>query len=263
MREAYKIAAQKWAQLDTRSVQILCDQIAQLCQAVADSELAEQSKAHEAEVAALKADIEMLYKQVQELSTPELAASQSTPAEGLTDEEIAYAILIDGVSFATPLREIAFLQARAIIFAHEAKKEKSHTNEIAALQSKIDALMLEFCPDEMTPKQYDKWGKSQKVSELNPAKGLTDEEIKDAYASKKVKAKTHLWEPDVLLGMRAVIDAHEFKKAKPVQMLHCRFYRNKNTREILVDQYLLDLEKPFNLGKFEWISDIVTTPATD
>lgn len=36
--------------------------------------------------------------------------------------------------------------------------------EIAAKQAKIDALMLEFCPDEMTPEQIEKWGENQKVS---------------------------------------------------------------------------------------------------
>lgn len=40
----------------------------------------------------------------------------------------------------------------------EFNKEKS------ALQAKIDALMLEFCPEEMTQEQIERWGKHQVIS---------------------------------------------------------------------------------------------------
>lgn len=33
-----------------------------------------------------------------------------------------------------------------------------------SMQAKIDALMLEYCPDEMTPGQVEEWGKHQKPS---------------------------------------------------------------------------------------------------
>lgn len=33
-----------------------------------------------------------------------------------------------------------------------------------ALQAKIDALMLEFCPEEMTQEQIERWGENQVVS---------------------------------------------------------------------------------------------------
>lgn len=36
--------------------------------------------------------------------------------------------------------------------------------ELAAAQAKIDALMLEHCPDEMTPEQVANWGKHQRRS---------------------------------------------------------------------------------------------------
>lgn len=121
-----------------------------------------------------------------------------------------------------------------IIRAELAEQAKSHAGEIAALQAKIDALILEFCPDEMTQAQNDKWARSQKVSEPKPAEGLTDEEIKEAYASKKIRAFTYLWEPDVFLGMRAVIDAHEAKKAKPVRMLQCRWARDSTNGNYFV-----------------------------
>jgi hypothetical protein len=32
----------------------------------------------------------------------------------------------------------------------------------APLQAKIDALMLEYCPDEMTPEQIDEWERHQR-----------------------------------------------------------------------------------------------------
>ena len=34
--------------------------------------------------------------------------------------------------------------------------------EIERLQAQVDALMLEFCPDEMTPEQVERWGENQK-----------------------------------------------------------------------------------------------------
>jgi hypothetical protein len=33
--------------------------------------------------------------------------------------------------------------------------------EKEALQAKIDSLMLEYCPDEMTEEQFENWGKRQ------------------------------------------------------------------------------------------------------
>jgi len=35
----------------------------------------------------------------------------------------------------------------------------------AAMQAEIDSLMLEFCPDEMTPEQVENWKKHQVVAE--------------------------------------------------------------------------------------------------
>lgn len=42
--------------------------------------------------------------------------------------------------------------------------------EIGYLQAQIDRLMLEYCPDEMTKKQLDEWGKNQKLSKLKLSK---------------------------------------------------------------------------------------------
>ena len=49
------------------------------------------------------------------------------------------------------------------------------TNRIQSKQAKIDALMLEYCPDEMTPEQIAEWEKHQKVSDLT----LPDTSMKD------------------------------------------------------------------------------------
>lgn len=38
--------------------------------------------------------------------------------------------------------------------------------ELAAAQAKIDALMLEYCPNEMTDEQCDAWARRQKVAPL-------------------------------------------------------------------------------------------------
>jgi len=35
--------------------------------------------------------------------------------------------------------------------------------EIAAMQAKIDRLMLEYCPEEMTPEQTAEWDKSSRT----------------------------------------------------------------------------------------------------
>lgn len=39
-------------------------------------------------------------------------------------------------------------------------------SDLQALQAKIDWLMLEYCPDEMTPEQIEEWGKHQVPSEI-------------------------------------------------------------------------------------------------
>ena len=35
--------------------------------------------------------------------------------------------------------------------------------QLAAKQYQIDELMLEYCPNEMTPEQLEEWGKNQKA----------------------------------------------------------------------------------------------------
>lgn len=40
-------------------------------------------------------------------------------------------------------------------------KAMAAADRLEALEAKIDALMLEYCPDEMTPEQLENWGNHQ------------------------------------------------------------------------------------------------------
>jgi len=40
--------------------------------------------------------------------------------------------------------------------------------ELAAKQARIDELMQEYCPEEMTPDQLDTWARHQQLSPLSP-----------------------------------------------------------------------------------------------
>lgn len=40
---------------------------------------------------------------------------------------------------------------------------------VAGLQAKIDALMLEYCPGEMTQEQKDRWAAAQRAASQEPA----------------------------------------------------------------------------------------------
>lgn len=60
-------------------------------------------------------------------------------------------------------------------------RNKSVAEYIAELEAKIDALMLEYCPDEMTPEQIENWGKHQRrvsperTAEIDRAIALQEE----------------------------------------------------------------------------------------
>ena len=47
--------------------------------------------------------------------------------------------------------------------------------QLAAAQAQIDALMLEFCPEEMTKEQLDEWAKNQRV--ISEAEAFGDVKI--------------------------------------------------------------------------------------
>jgi hypothetical protein len=52
------------------------------------------------------------------------------------------------------------------------KRALAAESRAAALQAKIDALMLEYCPNEMTPEQIDEWGRHQVG--ISPDEGVVD-----------------------------------------------------------------------------------------
>lgn len=54
--------------------------------------------------------------------------------------------------------EEEYMKMAALVRAHDQHK-------LDALQAKIDALMLEFCPDEMTAEQVEEWKSHQKKVE--------------------------------------------------------------------------------------------------
>lgn len=46
--------------------------------------------------------------------------------------------------------------------------------ELAEKQEKIDALMLEYCPDEMTVEQTDEWARHQKPAFMSPKESTNE-----------------------------------------------------------------------------------------
>jgi hypothetical protein len=56
---------------------------------------------------------------------------------------------------------------RALSAAQE--REKELRKDAASKQAKIDALMLEYCPDEMTPEQLGEWEKHQHATAIDAA----------------------------------------------------------------------------------------------
>jgi len=65
----------------------------------------------------------------------------------------------------------------ALFAAHEARYEKlaNHCKELerqlASKQAEVDALMLEFCPEELTREQVEEWAKHQKPAALTATEG--------------------------------------------------------------------------------------------
>lgn len=60
-------------------------------------------------------------------------------------------------------REVELLKQANIAYSSENANLRGRA---MTAEAKIDALMLEYCPDEMTPEQVETWGKSQRVAKL-------------------------------------------------------------------------------------------------
>lgn len=59
--------------------------------------------------------------------------------------------------------EPARLASRAMVLLADLRAYAERLEKrVAAQQAKIDALMLEHCPDEMTPEQIEEWGRHQR-----------------------------------------------------------------------------------------------------
>lgn len=72
--------------------------------------------------------------------------------------------------------------------------ESSKQKEIQRLQAKIDELMLEYCPDEMTPEQMAEWAKHQRVATVQPTyNGVA---FRDLSADDKEKVNLGIFEED-------------------------------------------------------------------
>jgi hypothetical protein len=61
--------------------------------------------------------------------------------------------------------EIARLHADLETAERALDAQTDFRKEIEGLEAHIDALMLEFCPDEMTPEQIQRWGENQRPVE--------------------------------------------------------------------------------------------------
>lgn len=76
------------------------------------------------------------------------------PNDIMTRLSVSRTRLVDADSWASVTQDIRKLQET--LAASEAR--------IAQQQATIDRLMLEYCPDEMTPEQMERWAKSQRIA---------------------------------------------------------------------------------------------------
>lgn len=73
----------------------------------------------------------------------------------------------------------ASVEREAARQAADTARIASLQREVAAKQAKIDALMLEYCPDEMTPEQVENW-KQHQVLATPEQEAAIDAAMKDA-----------------------------------------------------------------------------------
>jgi len=60
--------------------------------------------------------------------------------------------------------EVASRSRLKRIAAQKGEPMPDFSEELAEVQAKIDSLMMEFCPDEMTPEQIENWGRNQRAA---------------------------------------------------------------------------------------------------
>lgn len=96
-------------------------------------------------------DVDLLYKQVMDGSP--------------TTDEIANALL--GIKSLYDMRFNALFADFEDTIGNDWMKEKELKRQLDAKQAKIDELMLEYCPDEVTKDQWDEYSKHQVAVDAN------------------------------------------------------------------------------------------------
>ena len=78
--------------------------------------------------------------------------------------------------------ELAAAQDDVVAWKYEAdgfrRNRDALSAELLAAQAKIDSLMFEYCPDEMTPEQISEWGKWQRPIDSDKQAAI-DEAVKE------------------------------------------------------------------------------------
>ena len=92
-------------------------------------------------------DIDLLYKKVMETE--------------MSTDDIANFLL--GLKTIYNAKFDSLFAAFEETISNECKKEKELKRQLDAKQAKIDELMLEYCPDEVTDDQWDEYQKHQRV----------------------------------------------------------------------------------------------------
>ena len=100
------------------------------------------------------------YVQVQ----PTVAALVGWVMDRISNDELKKKRITDRrLAAINPMRPLYEYLARELLLFLKAERE--HTNKLQArnngLQAQIDMLMLEYCPEEMTPEQKETWAKHQ------------------------------------------------------------------------------------------------------
>ena len=86
----------------------------------------------------------------------------------------------DGLKWSEAIKETSQEEADGDEWYETHKARGWLIKQLDAAQAKIDALMLEYCPDEMTPEQLERWGECQVAvpeSELKAALIMTTKTI--------------------------------------------------------------------------------------
>lgn len=86
-------------------------------------------------------------------------------AEGCCDDSEAYVLYSDHLNYVEKLQaENKRLRTEIDEWLQAFAKNSDQVKRVEKLEARIDTLMLEYCPDEMTEEQIANWEKHQKHS---------------------------------------------------------------------------------------------------